>query len=76
MESFAKIGVVKVFNHSPEAVIRKTAFGKKAMNVRILLQRSAEGMQNTNEARNKIFTFIHFMEHSENDTTNRLKKAV
>lgn len=65
-----------MLNHSPEAVIGETAFGKKAMDVRISLQRSAEGMQNTNEARNKIFSSVHFMKHSENDATNRLKKAV
>lgn len=76
LEGLAKIGVVKVLNHSPEAVIGETAFGKKAMDVRIPLKRSAEGVKNTNEARNKIFTFVHFMEYSENDTAYCLKKAV
>ena len=76
LESFTKIGVIKVLNHSPEAVIREVAFGKKTMDVWIPFQRSAEGMQYTGETRDKVSAFIQLMEHSENDTANSLKKAV
>ena len=65
-----------MFDNSPEAVIGETTFGKKAMDVGIPFQGSAEGVQDTNETGDKVPAFIHFMEHSENDAANRLKKAV
>ena len=76
MESLTKIVVVKVLNDSPEAVIGEVALGKKTMNVRIPFERPAEGMQDTDETRNEVSFFVHFMEHSENDIANSLKKAV
>lgn len=76
LESFAKIGIVKVLNNSPEAVIGEAALCKKTMDVRIPFKRSAEGMQNTDETGDKVPAFIHFMKQSENDAAYRLKKAV
>ena len=54
LESFAEIGVVKVFNNSPEAVIGETTLGKKTMDMWISLQGSAKGMQDANETRDKV----------------------
>lgn len=76
LESFAKIGVVKVLNDSPEAIIGEAALSKKTMDMWIPFQRSAEGMQDTDETGDKVSAFVQFMEHSENDTANSLKKAV
>lgn len=75
LESLAKIGIVKVLNNPPEAVIRESTLGKEAMNVGIPFQRSAEGMQDTDETGDKVSAFIDFMEHSEDDAAYRLKKA-
>lgn len=58
LESFAEIGVVKVFNNSPEAVIGETTLGKKTMDMWISLQGSAKGMQDANETRDKVPAFI------------------
>ena len=44
LKSFAKIGIVKVFNNSPKAVIGEATFCKETMDVRIPFKRSAEGM--------------------------------
>lgn len=58
LESFAEIGVVKVFNNSPEAVIGETTLSKKTMDMWISLQGSAKGMQDANETRDKVPAFI------------------
>lgn len=58
LESFAEIGVVKVVNNSPEAVIGETTLGKKTMDMWIPLQGSAKGMQDANETRDKVPAFI------------------
>ncbi len=76
LKSLAKIGIVKVLNNPPEAVIREPTLSKETMDVRIPFQRSAEGMQDTDETGDKVSAFIHFMEHSENDAAHSLKKAV
>ena len=76
MEGFPQIGIVEVFHNSPKAVIRETAFGKEAVDMWIPFERSAKGMKDTDETGDKIFAFIQFMEHSEDDTADSLKKTV
>lgn len=76
LESFTKIGVVKVLNDPPEAVIGEAALSKKTMDMWIPFQRSAEGMQDTDETGDKVSAFVHFMEHSENDAAYGLEKTV
>ena len=44
LKSFAKIGIVKVFNNSPKAVIGEATLCKETMDVRIPFKRSAESM--------------------------------
>lgn len=75
-ERFTEIGVVKMLNNSPETVIGEAAFGKKAMDMWIPFQRSAKSVQDADETRDKVSAFIQFMEHSENDAANGLKKTV
>ena len=65
-----------MFNDSPEAVIRETAFGKETVDVRIPFERSAEGMEHADKPGHKVFGFVHFMEEPEDDTADSLKKAV
>ncbi len=75
LESFAEIGVMKVLNNPPEAVIGESASGKKTMDMGIPFRRPAEGMQDTDETGDKVSAFVQFMEHSENDAAYSLKKA-
>ena len=44
LESFAKIGIVKVLNNSPKAVVGEATLSKETMDVWIPFKRSAEGM--------------------------------
>ncbi len=76
LESLAEIGVMKVLNNPPEAVIREPTLGKEAVDMGIPFQRPAEGMQDTDETGDKVPAFIDFMEHFENDAAHSLKKAV
>ena len=62
LEGFTQISIVEMFNNSPEAVIRETAFGKETVDVRILFERPAEGMEDVDETGHKVSAFVHFME--------------
>lgn len=44
--------------------------------MRVPFERSAKCMKYTNETGNKVFAFIHRVEHTENDTTHCLKKTI
>ena len=76
LESLAQIGIVKVSDVSPETIIREAALGKEAVDMWIPFQGSAEGMEDTDETWDKIFAFIQFMEHPEDDTADSLEKTV
>ena len=76
LKGFTQISIVEMFNDSPEAIIRETAFGKETVDVRIPFERSAKGMEYADKAGHKVFGFVHFMEEPENDTADGLKKAV
>ena len=76
LKGFAEIGIVEMFNGSPEAVIREPAFGKETVNVWIPFQGSAESVEDADKTGNKVSAFIEIMEESEDDTADSLKKAV
>jgi hypothetical protein len=44
--------------------------------MRIPFQRAAKSMKNADKARNKVFTFVHFVEHFKNNATDCLEKTV
>ncbi len=46
------------------------------MDMWIPFQRPAKGMEDTDETRDKVLTFIQRVEHSKDDTAYSLKKAV
>lgn len=76
LEGFTQKSIVEMLNNSPEAVIRETAFGKEAVDMWIPFEGSAEGMEDADETRHKVFGFVHFMEEPEDDTADSVKKAV
>lgn len=45
----------------PEAAIGETTLGKETMDMRVPFQRSAESMEDTNEARDKVSVFVEFL---------------
>lgn len=60
-ESVAQESITEMFHIAPERVIGKAALGNKAMDVRVPLERAAEGMEDTDEAGDKVFGFIKLM---------------
>lgn len=65
-----------MFYGTPEAIVGETVFGDETMNMGIPFQRAPESMEDTDETGNKVFWFVHFMEHTENDASGCVKKAV
>ena len=76
LESLAQVSVVEMLYNFPETVIRKAAFGKKAVNMRIPFQGSAEGVQDTDKAGYEVSALIHLVEKPEDDTADSLEEAV
>lgn len=76
LESLAQVSVVEMLYNFPETVIRKAAFGKKAVNMRIPFQGSAEGVQDADKAWDEVSALIHLVEKSEDDTADSLEEAV
>ena len=54
-ESVAQVSIVKMMDMSPKFIITVSTFRDKAVNVRIPFQVPAEGVQNHDEARCKVF---------------------
>lgn len=63
-ESITEIGVIKVFNMAPEAVITETAFGDKAVDMRIPLEVTAKSMQDHDITWSKVFRFVQSLEQT------------
>lgn len=76
LESLAQVSVVEMFYNPPEAVIRKTAFSKKAVNMWIPFQGSAESMQDADKAGDEVSALIHLVKKPEDDTADGLEEAV
>ena len=54
-EGVPKVSVVEMLYIAPESVITVSAFGDKAMDMRIPFKISSESMQDHNKARSKVF---------------------
>lgn len=76
LESLAQVSVAEMFYNLPETVIRKAAFGKKAVNMWIPFQGSAESVQDADKAGDEVSAFIHLVEEPEDDTADGLEEAV
>ena len=63
-ESIAEIVVVKVFYMTPETVIAVTAFGKKAVDVRIPFEIPAKSMEDHDIAGRIIFGMVQIEKHA------------
>lgn len=75
-ESITEIGVIKVFNMAPEAVITETAFGDKAVDMRIPLEVTAKSMQDHDITWSKVFRFVQSLEQTRDNTADGMKEAV
>lgn len=75
-ERNAKEVVIKVFYRSPRRDIASPTFRDKSMDMRIPFQIASKGVKNTDKSRGKIFSFIHFGKHTEDNITNRMKETI
>lgn len=75
-EGVPKVSVVEMLYIAPESVITVSAFGDKAMDMRIPFKISSESMQDHNKARSKVFGLIHLEEQLRNNAGNCVEKAV
>lgn len=65
-----------MFDYSPGALIRETTFGDQAVDMRIPLKGSAEGMEDTKKTRDKVLRFVYVTEHTEENAADSLKETV
>ena len=55
LEGFTEVSIIKIFDSTPEAVIRKPAFSKEAVDMRVPFKRTSEGMEDADKAGDKVF---------------------
>lgn len=63
-----------MFNSSPGRDVTCASFRDKGMNVRVPFQVPSKGMKDTDKSGCKIFGFIDFGKHAQNDIADRRKK--
>ena len=76
LERFSQIGVIKIFDITPESIVRISAFSEKAVDVRIPFERTSESMEDADESWNKVSGFVEGMEKLLNDIRNSLEETV
>ena len=64
-----------MFDDTPEALIRETAFRNEAMDMWIPFEGSPKGMKDADKAWNKVFRFVEVMEHTQDNTADSLKET-
>ena len=64
-----------MFHIVPERVIGEAALGNKAMDVGVPLEGAAEGMQDADEAGDKVFGFIKLAEQQQDNASDSLEEA-
>ena len=65
-----------MFYTLPRSNTPDSDFRDEDVNMRIPLEATTKGMENTNETWSETLSFIEFAEHAKNDITNGMKKAV
>lgn len=76
LKRFTEVRVIEVFNRTPEAVIGISAFGKKAVDVRVPFKGASKSMKDANKSRDKIFGFVQGEKEFFNDIGNSLKETI
>ncbi len=61
---------------APETIIGEGALSKETMDMRIPFERSAESMEDTDKAGDKVFGPVDLAEHPEDNAADSEKKAV
>ena len=75
-ERITEIVIVEMFDMPPEAVITVTAFGKKAVDVRIPLKISAKSMEDHDISGSEMFGVVELEKHTGNDTGDGMEETI
>lgn len=65
-----------MFVWTPRGNITGTALGDERMDMRVPFEVSTERVKDTNKPRSKIFSFIKFRKHTEDDIADGMKKTI
>lgn len=76
LESLAQVRIIEMLYRAPEAFVREAAFGNEAVDMGVPFQRAAEGMQDTDKARDKVLGHVEFIKHMGHNIADSLKKTV
>ena len=76
LEGFTEVSVIEIFDSAPEAVIRKPAFCKEAVDVRVPFKGASKGMEDADKARDKVFRLIEGEKKFFYDISHGFKEAV
>lgn len=69
----AKEIIIEMFYGLPGKIVAGGAFGNKGVDMRVPFEITAEGVENTDEAGSKVFSFIHFGKHAKDDIPDRVE---
>ena len=65
-----------MFNTTPKAIVRVPTFRNEAVNMRISLKRTTEGVKHTNKTGSKILGFVKFFKHKEDRICGSFKEEI
>ena len=75
-EGIAQKSIVKMFYTLPRSNTPDSDFRNEDVNMRIPLEATTKGMENTNETWSETLSFIEFAEHTKNNVPDGMEKAV
>ena len=75
LKSIAQKAVVEMSLGAPSSTVTDTAFGEKAVDMRVPFEVTSKGMKDTDKTGSKAFGFVVFMEHTKDDTADGRKET-
>ena len=75
-EGITEESIIEMGYFTPEAIITDPTFGNQTVNMGVPLERTAKGMEDTDEAGGKVFGFVHLVEHAQEDAADSRKKTI
>lgn len=76
LECLAQVSVIEMLYGAPEAFVREAALCNEAVDMGVPFQGPSEGMEDADEARDKVLGHVDLIKHMGHNTANSLKKTV
>lgn len=76
LKGFTEAGIIEICDLTPNAVIRKTAFSKEAVDMWVPFEWPSKGMKDADKPRDKVFGFIEGEKEFFDDVGNSLKETI